>query len=71
MPNPRPLSIVKLVDANSIQAVNFQLSADDRFIYWGEIAQDPTKCLVEGVYCGKRLIWLSPSEFVEADINDY
>jgi len=70
MPNPRPSSIVKLTDPNSTQAVNFQLSAEDRFIYVGEIAQDPTRCIVEGLYCGKRLIWLSPSEFEEVDISE-
>jgi hypothetical protein len=70
MPNPRPHSIVKLIDPNSTQAVNFQLSADDRFIYIGEIAQEPNRCIVEGLYCKKKLIWLSPSDFEEVDVSD-
>jgi hypothetical protein len=70
MPTPRPLSIVKLVDPNSNEASVYDLKASDRFIYYGELAQDPTKCLVEGLYCGKRLPWFSSSLFEEVDPSD-
>jgi len=37
----------------------------------GEIAQDPTKCIVFGLRCGKRIHYLSPSLFEEVDPADF
>jgi len=65
MANPRPLSIVKLKDPNDPQALHYDLKSNDVFVYYGELAQDPTKCLVIGINCGKRLHLLSPDLFVE------
>jgi hypothetical protein len=73
MPNPRPLSIVKVKDAelSNPHVTNFDISSRDRFLYFGEIAQDTTKCIIEGLYCGKRLVWLSPDYFEEVVAGDY
>jgi len=71
MPNPRPLSIVKLKDPTCADAVNYDLRAEDRFIYYGEIAQDATRCIVEGLLCGKRLPYFSPDIFEEVAANDF
>jgi hypothetical protein len=71
MPNPRPMSIVKLIDHTNPDAAVFDLQADDQFVYLGEIAQDPTKCIVLGLRCGKRIHYLSPSLFEEVDPSDF
>lgn len=71
MPNPRPLSIVKLKDPTCAEAVNYDLRDIDRFVYHGEIAQDPTRCLVQGLFCGKRLPYFSPDIFEEVAANDF
>jgi hypothetical protein len=71
MANPRPLSIVKLKTLENDTVKTFDLNARDRFIYWGEIAQDPTRCVVEGIYCGKRIPYLSPDLFEEVDPTDF
>jgi len=71
MPSPRPLSIVKLKTLDDPAVKNFDLRQIDRFIYWGEIAQDPTRCIVEGIYCGKRIPYLSPDLFEEVDPTDF
>jgi len=71
MPNPRLMSIVKLIDHTNPDAAVFDLHADDQFVYLGEIAQDPTKCIVLGLRCGKRIHYLSPSLFEEVDPSDF
>lgn len=70
MPLPRVNSIVKAADITDIDVAVFDIKDADRFIYLGTIAQDPTRCIVEGVYCGKRLVHLSPEDFVEVDPDD-
>jgi hypothetical protein len=73
MANPRPLSIVKIKPAmlNDFRVESFGLRPDDRFIYFGEIAQDPTRCIVEGIYCGKRVPYLFVDMFEEVDPTDF
>ena len=73
MANPRPLSIVKIKPAmlNDFRVKSFGLQPDDRFIYLGEIAQDPTRCIVEGIYCGKRVPYLFVDMFEEVDATDF
>jgi len=71
MPTPRPLSIVKLVTPISDDAKVFDLTEEDRFLYLGEIAQDPTRCMVQGLFCGKRIPYLPPSAFEEVASNDF
>ena len=71
MPNPRSMSIVKLIDHTNPDAAVFDLHEDDQFVYLGEIAQDPTKCIVLGLRCGKRIHYLSPSLFEEVDPSDF
>lgn len=70
MPLPRVNSIVKAVDINATDVAVFDIKENDRFIYLGTIAQDPTRCIVEGVYCGKRLVHLHPEDFEEVDPDD-
>jgi hypothetical protein len=70
MPLPRVNSIVKAVDISVIDVAVFDIKENDRFIYLGTIAQDPTRCIVEGVYCGKRLVHLHPEDFVEVDPDE-
>jgi hypothetical protein len=70
MPAPRINSIVKAADVTDIDVAVFDIKPNDRFIYLGTIAQDPTRCIVEGVYCGKRLVHLRPEDFVEVDADD-
>jgi len=70
MPLPRVNSIVKAVDISAIDVAVFDIKENDRFIYLGTIAQDPTRCIVEGVYCGKRLVHLHPEDFVEVDPDE-
>ena len=71
MPNPRPNSIVKLVDPTDIDVQVFALISNARFIYMGEIAQDTSLCMVEGLYCGKRIAHLRPEDFVEVSAGDW
>lgn len=71
MPNPRPLSIVKITNLEDVSVKVFDLKSSDRFVYLGEIAQDPTRCIVEGIFCGKRIPYLSPSLFAEVDADDF
>ena len=73
MANPRPLSIVKVKPAmlNDFRVESFGLRPNDRFIYFGEIAQDPTRCIVEGIYCGKRVPYLFVDMFEEVDPTDF
>ena len=70
MPLPRVNSIVKIVDVNDIDVNVFDIKENDRFVYLGTIAQDSSRCIVEGVYCGKRLIHLRPEDFEEIDASD-
>lgn len=70
MPLPRVNSIVKVVDVNATDVAVFDIKENDRFIYFGTIAQDPTRCIVEGVYCGKRLVHLHPEDFVEVNPDE-
>jgi len=70
MPLPRVNSIVKAVDITDIDVAVFDIKENDRFIYLGTIAQDSTRCIVEGVYCGKRLVHLRPEDFVEVDPSE-
>ena len=71
MPNPRVNSIVKLVDPTDIDVQVFDLKSSDRFIYYGEIAQDTSFCLVKGIYCGKLIPYLRPEDFVEVSAGDW
>lgn len=71
MANPRPLSVVKISNSNSAGAKNWALTETDRFIYWGEIAQDPTRCYVEGLNNGVKIVWMYPEDFVEVDPLDF
>ena len=71
MPNPRPHSIVKLTTIEDVNVQTFDLKLTDRFVYLGEIAQDPTKCVVIGLGCGKRIPYLNSSVFVEVDADDF
>jgi len=73
MANPRPLSIVKIKSdmLNDFRVESFGLRPDDRFVYYGEIAQDPTRCIVEGIYCGKRVPYLFVDMFEEVDPTDF
>jgi hypothetical protein len=71
MANPRPLSIVKISNPNSAGAINWGLTVNDRFVYWGEIAQDPTRCYVEGLNSGAKIAWMFPEDFVEVDPVDF
>lgn len=73
MANPRPFSIVRIKPAEltNPDITNFDIHENDRFLYYGEIAQDPTKCIIEGLYCGKRLVWLTPDYFEEVSAGDY
>jgi len=73
MANPRPLSIVKIKSdmLNDFRVESFGLRPDDRFVYYGEIAQDPTRCVVEGIYCGKRVPYLFVDMFEEVDPTDF
>lgn len=71
MPLPRPLSIVKLITPISADAEVFDLKEEDRFLYYGTIAQDPTRCMVEGLFCGKRIPYLPPSAFEEVAADDF
>jgi hypothetical protein len=65
MPNPRPLSVVKIADPTSERALLFQIEARDRFVYFGEFPNDPTRCFVLGLNDGKRIGWMFPEDFVE------
>jgi len=69
MANPRPLSIVKIKSdmLNDFRVESFGLTSIDRFVYYGEIPQDPTRCIVEGIYCGKRVPYLFVDMFEEVD----
>ena len=73
MTNPRPLSVVKLKPEflDDPRVETFSLSSRDRFIYHGEIAQDPTRCLIEGIFCGKRVPYLFVEMFEEVDPTDF
>jgi len=73
MANPRPLSIVKIKSdmLNDFRVESFGLRPDDRFVYYGEIAQDPSRCIVEGIYCGKRVPYLFVDMFEEVDPTDF
>lgn len=73
MPNPRPLSITKIKTEylNDIRVESFGLTERDRFIYHGEIAQDPTRCIISGIYCGKNVPYLLAEMFEEVDPTDF
>ena len=71
MTNPRPLSVVKISNSNSKGAINWGLTETDRFIYWGEIAQDQTRCYVEGLNNGLKIAWMYPEDFIEVDPLDF
>lgn len=71
MPTPRLNSIVKIVDLEDPDVKVFDIKANDRFIYRGEIAQDPTRCIVDGVFCGRRLVHLRPEDFEEVASDDF
>lgn len=73
MTNPRPLSIVKVKDdmLNDTNVQYWGLTPNDRFVYHGEIAQDPTRCIIVGVFCGKRIPYLSPELFEEVDPTNF
>jgi hypothetical protein len=71
MPTPRTNSIVKLTEPLTEDALTFDLKTTDRFIFLGVIAQDPTRCVVEGLYCGKRIPYLSPTLFEEVATDDF
>lgn len=73
MPNPRQLSIVKIKNdmLNDFRVESFGLTSTDRFVYYGEIAQDPTRCIVEGIFCGKRVPYLFVDMFEEVDPTDF
>lgn len=68
---PRVLSIVKVVDFNDPDVISWDLKESDRFIYYGTIAQNPTKCIVEGLFCGKRIPYISPGVFQEVTNDDF
>ena len=73
MANPRPLSIVRIKPdmINDFRVESFDLKLTDRFVYFGEIVQDPTRCIVEGIYCGKRIPYLFVDMFEEVDPTDF
>ena len=70
MPTPRPLSIVKIVDANSERAVYYQILDTDRLIYHGEIPNGNGRCYAFILNDGKRLVGLYPEDFIEVEPND-
>jgi hypothetical protein len=71
MANPRFLSVVKVIDPNSQLSVQFDIKDRDRFIYFGDFPNDPTRCFVFGLNCGKRIAWMSSEHFVEVDPIDF
>jgi hypothetical protein len=73
MANPRPLSVVKIKDSflTDVRVESFGLTARDRFLYHGEIAQDPTRCIITGLFCGKKVPYLLPEMFEEVDPTDF
>ena len=73
MANPRPLSIVRVKPEmlTDFRVESFGLRPEDRFIYFGEIAQDTTRCIVKGIFCGKLVPYLFPEMFEEVDPTDF
>jgi len=71
MPAPRVNSIVKAIDITDTDVAIFDIKDEDRFIYLGTIAQDPTRCIVEGIRCGKRIPYLRPDHFEEVGSDEF
>lgn len=73
MANPRPLSIVKIKNTmlTDFRIQSWGLTETDRFIYYGEIAQDSTRCVIKGIYCGKEIPYLFADMFEEVDPTDF
>jgi hypothetical protein len=73
MANPRPLSVVKIKDSflNDVRVESFGLTTRDRFLYHGEIAQDTTRCIITGLFCGKKVPYLLAEMFEEVDPTDF
>lgn len=73
MANPRPLSIVKVSTQalNDLRAESFGLTEKDRFIYFGEISQDSTRCVVQTLNTQRIIPYLFTDMFEEVDPGDF
>jgi hypothetical protein len=64
---------IKIKDSflNDVRVECFGLTARDRFLYHGEIAQDTTRCIITGIFCGKKVPYLLAEMFEEVDPTDF
>jgi hypothetical protein len=68
---PRFLSIVKFSDPQCQESKMFDFAENERFIYFGLIAQDNTRCIVQSLSSGRIMPYLVSTIFEEVDPVDF
>jgi len=67
----RPMSIVKINDPTNSDIVLYGLKQNERFLYLGEVLQDPLKAIVQEIDSGKVFITIDADLFDEVSVGDY
>jgi len=67
----RALTIVKINDPNNSDVLVYDLKESDRFLYIGELLQDPNKAIVQQINSGRIFITINASVFDEVSVGDY
>lgn len=67
----RPLSVVKINDPNDPDVLIYDLRESDRFIYIGELLQNPNKAIVQEIDSGRVFITINASVFEEVSLGQY
>jgi len=67
----RPLTVVKINDPNNSDVLVYDLKESDRFLYIGELLQDPNKAIVQQINSGRIFITINASVFDEVSVGDY
>jgi hypothetical protein len=67
----RPLSVVKINDPNDPDVLIYDLRESERFIYIGELLQNPNKAIVQEIDSGRVFITINASVFEEVSVGEY
>jgi hypothetical protein len=65
------MSIVKINDPTNADIVLYGLKQNERFLYLGEVLQNPLKAIVLEIDSGKVFITIDADLFDEVSVGDY
>jgi hypothetical protein len=67
----RPMSIVKINDPTDSDFLLYGLKENERFLYLGEVLQNPSKAIVQEIDSGRIFVTIDADLFDEVSVGDY